>query len=115
MATSLELKATEEGTYVINIAPEDEDDAAVTPQTGTWTLTDLDGNTINGKENVTISSLSTSMDVVLSGDDLAMSANDLKTEGRRFLFKGTYNSTLGNNLPLNASCEFDIVNLLGIT
>ena len=122
MPTSLTLKANEEGLYVINFQPFDEDDNAVTPSAVLWSLTDLDGDFINEREDVDYESdsglgsggaLSTSMDIALNGDDLAVTESQCTT-GRRLLVKYTYTSSLGSGLPGKDSCEFDIRNLVAI-
>lgn len=89
---SLTPSAPEEGVYVITIAWEDEDGAAVTPDSATWTLTDNRGNVINSRSAVTISSLSTSNDIILEGDDLALTGTGVQREIR---FSYTYTSDLG--------------------
>ena len=95
---------------------QDEDNDAVTPATGTWTLTDEDGTVINGREDVAISGLSTSNDVVLSGDDLAVSTGFTGvSEKRIFTFEGSYDSDLGAGLPLRDQLIFPVYNLGAIT
>lgn len=114
MPSTLTINANERSTFVINSAFTDEDDTPVTPTAATWTLTDCNGSIINSREDVTISSLSTNVDVVLSGDDLAIqSGND---DGKRvFLVEGTYDSTLGSGLPFKDQAEFFIADLVAVT
>ena len=108
--------AVEKSTYVVTLSFFDEDNDAVTPATGTWTLTDADGTVINSREDVVISSLDTSVDVVLSGDDLAVSSGFSGiSEKRIFTFEGTYNSDLGVGLPLKDQLVFPVYNLGAIT
>lgn len=104
--------AQEEGTLVLNIAWYDEDGNAVTPSAATWTLTDLDGNVINSRQDVSISSLSTSNDVVLKGDDLAISPYGVN---RQLLAKWTYTSSAGSGLPATHAYQFKIDNMSGVT
>lgn len=104
--------AIEESTYVITIPFVDEDSNAVTPTAATWTLSDQYGNVINSRTNVTISPLSSSVDVVLSGDDLAIGSSGAS---RRFTVKATYDSSLGTGLKLNAEVTFVITNLVNVT
>ena len=73
----LDTNASEEGTYAIDeIQFLDSQDTPVeiTPEADsvTWCLTDKSGNVINSREDVPITSAS-SMTIVLSGDDLAIS------------------------------------------
>jgi len=117
MATELEEIAREESTYIITCAFVDEDDDAVTPDadTITWSLMDTNGNIINSREDVAIASLS-SIDVVLSGDDLAIQTGE--TGGfvsRRFLVKAVFDSDAGNNLPLRDEAIFSLENLTGVS
>lgn len=90
------------GTAVITIDFYDEDGNAVTPNTATWTLRKAKtGEIINSREDVSISPLDTSVDVVLSGSDLV--------EGRSRLYADwTYDSAAGNDLPGRSICEFKI-------
>ena len=112
MPTKLTTDAIEEGTYVITAAFTDEDGDAVTPNAGlVWSLTDGQGNVINSRENVAITP-ATSVTIVLTGDDLAIGTN--KTH-RVLLVEGTYDSTLGSNLPLKDQATFDICDLVKVT
>lgn len=104
--------AVEGSTFVVNIAPTDEDGNAVTPITGAWTLTEENGDVINGRKDVAIDSLSTSMDIVLSGDDLPGGNQQERT--LVLTFEGTYNSSLGSGLPLNDEVRFTLVSLVGV-
>jgi len=111
MPTALTVKATEESTYIVSMAFTDAAGDAVTPDTGTYTLTDSSGTVINSLEDVDLAgSLASSMDVVLSGDDLAVTESGNAT--RVFTFKGTYTSDEGSGLPLKAACSFVVENLI---
>jgi len=108
--------AVEKSTYIVTLTFKDEDNDPVTPATGTWTLTDEDGTVINSREDVAIGSLDTSVDVVLSADDLAVSSGFTGvSEKRIFTFEGTYNSDLGVGLPLKDQLIFPVYNLGAIT
>ena len=112
MPTTLTDTAIEESTFVLTLSFTDEDDAAVTPKTGTWTLTDEAGNVINSRLDVEISALASSVDIVLSGDDLAIGTYG----GQRvLLFEGTYDSDAGTDLPLKDQVRFTIDNLVGVS
>ena len=103
--TTLTLKATNEGTYIVTSAFTDADGTAVTPNTLTWNLTDYDGNMINARSAVSIVTPSTSNAVVLGADDLD---NDDGFE-RVFTIEGDYDSvTYGNGLPLRQQAKFTI-------
>lgn len=105
-------KAIEESTFVVTAAFTDEDGGAVTPNSATWTLTDLEGNVINEREDVSISP-DTSVYIVLSGDDLAMQG-DGPSEDRLLLVKALYDSAKGSNLSLNGAVQFTIVGLTSV-
>lgn len=75
----LTLAASEEGTYAIDeieFLDSHDTPVAITPEADsvTWCLTDKNGNVINSREDVPITSAS-SMTIVLSGDDLAINGN----------------------------------------
>ena len=103
--TTLSLKATNEGTYIITSAFTNEAGTAVTPNTLTWSLTDNEGTIINSRSGVSIAVPSTSNAVVLGALDL----DNAQGNSRVFTIEGTYNSiTYGNNLPLRGQAEFTI-------
>ena len=104
--------ANEKGTCIITCAFTDDDGIAVTPKTLKWTLVDNLGNVINEREQVEVSSLSTSVDIVLSGDDLAATVSENTKYFKRFLVvEATYDSTSGSDLPLKDEALFHIKNL----
>jgi len=110
MSTQLTVTAVEESTYIVVATFVDEDDALITPNTITWTLSDLDGTIINSRENVSITP-DTSVNIVLSGDDLAVSGS----RTRVVTVKATYDSSYGVGLTLKAAAKFDIENLVVVT
>ena len=108
------IDAGEKSTLVITATITDENGDPETPTAATWTLSDLDGNVINSRDAVAIAVPASEMDIVLSGNDLALqSATD--TGRRAFLLKATYNSALANNLPLNEEIQFDVLDFVKIT
>lgn len=102
MAETLATTATEGGTYVVTLAFTDESGAEATPKTGVWTLTDSNGDVVNGRENVVVSSLASTIYIVLSGADLP--SNGHKLEELLLTFQGTYDSDLGFDLPIIDQC-----------
>lgn len=112
MATTLTVDAVEQSTYVVKITFYDEDGALVTPTAATWTLTDPAGNVVNERADIEISGLTSSVDVLLTGDDLALEGYDTYT--RHFTLEATYNSTLGSDLPLKAVAIFEIEPLVAV-
>ena len=98
--------AKEKGTYVVSAAFTDEDGNAETPKTLTWTLTDENGTVINSRLDVSVSSPTSSEDIVLSGDDLSLDVGI--GIYRVVLFEWTYDSDLGNDLVGKDRCKFPI-------
>jgi len=112
MIPKLPLVAVERSTYYPVASFFDEDGNAEDVKTLTWTLTDISGNIINSRKDIVVSNPSSSETIVLSGDDLAIFANDRLR--RIITFNATYDSALGNDLPLNGAAEFNIVQLVAI-
>jgi len=108
--TILDTHAQEESTFVVTVAFEDEDGNAVAPTSANWTLTDEDGTVINNREDVAISSPTSSEDIVLSGDDLAVT--ETGDAVRVLTVEALYNSALGTGLPLKAEGRFVVDNLV---
>ena len=105
--------AIEESTYVITASFVDEDGDAVVPNAGlVWSLTTLEGVEVNSRTDEAIASAS-SVDIVLSGDDLALV--DGKDTYLILTVEGTYDSVLGNDLPIKDSAQFLIKNLIKVT
>lgn len=111
MPTNLTVSPNEESTVVITAACLDEDGAAVVPNAVTWTLTDAAGTVINSREAVALTPAE-SMDIVLSGDDLAVPNPGNTT--RHLLIEGNYDSTAGSGLPIRDQATFKIANLVGV-
>jgi hypothetical protein len=78
-------------------------------------LTDVDGNVINSRLNVSETPAATTW-VLLSGDDLK---DDLISNVRVLTVKGTYNTTLGGvaklNEPFTKEIRFEICRFLNIS
>ena len=117
MASELSIRAQEGSTFVIKADfveknSDEGDEVLVTPNIGlTWSLTDVHGNPINNRIDVPLTPAE-SVNIVLSGDDLALNS---PYPARRYVtVKGTYNSTLGSNLPLKSEVSFQIENLVAV-
>ena len=90
----------------------DEAGELITPSVIKWTLTDGDGNVINGRSSIDIFPANT-VNIVLSGDDLAMTAGD---DGRRqVVIRAVYDGTLGDDLPIVGVLEFTVRNVPGVS
>ena len=105
--------APEEGTKVFDVDFYDEDDTPVAPNELTKTLTDLNGNIINSIDDVVVGGLASSMTFVLQGNDLAIPVAGMV--GRVFTLEGTYDSSLGTDMPLKVEIIFKIKEMVGVT
>lgn len=79
------------------------------PNTILWSWADKDGNIINSRSSVSLAA-SSSVNIVLEGDDLAISGTFRKIG--KLLVEGTYNSTFGNNKPYTEEATIIIDNLV---
>ncbi len=103
--------AREESTFIVAIAFTDENDSSVVPETIVWSLTDVSGDIINDRENIPVTPAA-SINIVLSGDDLALP--DSTDPGRVLSVLATYNSSLGDDLPITESYRFNILDNVAI-
>ena len=113
MPVKLDTHAAERGTMHVECTFTDEDGAGIAPTALTWTLSDRDGNTVNGRSAVAVVTLATSVTITMQGTDLAMLAG--QTRERLFLIEWTYNSTLGTGLPGKEQATFLIDDLKKVT
>ncbi len=105
--------ADEESSYTIIATITNEDGDAVTPDSITWSLRDRWGNIINSRSAISIGSPASANNITLSGDDLSLS---VVADTKRILtLKAVYDSSYGQNLPLNAEVEFLVSDLIGIS
>ena len=104
----LNTKPNEKGTAVITVVPKDQSDTTLTfaqltnPQ---WQMITAKGTIVDGC-SFDDSSL-TALTWVISGDQLALFGTS-DTGIRRITFKATYDSDLGNALPIHDECQFEI-------
>ena len=92
-------RAMENGSAVFSLVFRDEANQPVTPKTMKWTLCDQDGAVVNNREDETGLTLEPTTKLLLYGDDLAI-FNDTEDGFRVVIFTGTYDSDLGNDIPL---------------
>ena len=128
--TILFTNASEEGTYAIDdiqFLDSQDTPVAITPEADsvTWCLTDKNGDIINNREDIPITSAS-SMTIVLSGDDLAISgvADKFVTRDgviieqyqRHVLVQGLVDTVIGtetlDNTPVTKEFIFYIENIV---
>tara|TARA_R100000655_G_scaffold71272_1_gene109656 strand:+ start:519 stop:860 length:342 start_codon:yes stop_codon:yes gene_type:complete len=111
----LEKIANEESTFFIDASIYDENENAITPTSLTWSLFDTEGNVINSREDVSIANLSSVVEIVLSGDDLALSNSETSAMIKRYLVvQGTYDDSNSDSRSLTEEFIFFIKNLTGI-
>lgn len=104
----------EESSGVATVAFTDEDGNAVTPNSIKWSLVDDDGDTINNRDQVDFTPVASSVEILLSGDDLAIQEAETAeiSVKRHIVIEATYNSaTHGNNIPLKEQGTFYVDNL----
>lgn len=115
-SNDLEIEAREESTLVITCAFTDEDGDAVIPSAITWSLTDADGTEINSRTDVAVAVPASSINVVLSGNDLAIQSGETADiVWRYFIVEAVYDSDLGSDLPLKDQVAFKLQNLKKIS
>jgi hypothetical protein len=105
MATNATVKANSKSTYKVTINWLDDADEPVGPDNLLWTLLNGDSIVVNSRDEVTASVSSGVTNVALYGDDLNVLTSGIE---RVFVISGTYNSTLGSNLPISACLKFEI-------
>ena len=79
-----------------------------------YTLTDKSGTVINSR-NGESETPAASIDILLSGDDLAIQAGESYLGERILTVEAVYNSTEGTNLPLKAEVHFIVDNLVNVS
>lgn len=115
MPTTLSKKAVEKSTFIVTAQFWDENGDPVPPDSLQWSLVDEDNNVVNGRDRITVSSPSDTVDVVLQGEDLVVDP-DRKETPRWVVFEGTYTSeTYGSDLPITDQAEFRVLNLKKVT
>lgn len=112
MAQIINVEPAENGTAIITLTPRDAS-GTVLPierlKTPKWQLQKTDGTIVNSRSFAACPI--TALTWVLFGDDLALSGSS--DSGIRILgIQATYDSSLGDDLPLNAEGRFTIDRLL---
>ena len=116
MPTIISTAANEKSTFIITCVFTDETDTEVTPTSITWTLTDSSGTVINDREDEVVAVPAPSIDIVLSGNDLAIQSGETASKvSRRLLIEAVYDSDAGTDLPLKDEAIFVIGNLVDVS
>jgi hypothetical protein len=106
--------AYELSTYAIDVAFLDDAGAAVVPASATWTLTDVRGVVVNGRDGVAISGLASTVSIPLTGLDLEYNPTSYLGTRREVLIEFVYSSALGSGLSGKVAATFDIQPLAGV-
>lgn len=112
--TKITVEAVEKSTYIVTCAFTDENGDEVTPKSIAWKLSN-DGGTVIAEGTVAAGDLAASVDILLSGDTLAILAGETGIVYRRFTIEAVYDSDLGSNLPLKDSCKFILRDLAAVS
>lgn len=94
----------------------DEDGALVNPTSLVWSLTDVNANIINSRQEVALPTNPTGT-IVLNADDTKRGVETAvsKDNGIRYLtIKGKYNSSLGNGINTSIQGYFQIIRRIAI-
>jgi len=84
-----------------------EDGDPLTPDTLNWSLKDINGNTINNREQVQVNSPGNHIHLSLGGDDLKVDGNDIAA--RVITLWGTYTSAVyGAGRPFLFQVKFNV-------
>ena len=106
MTTQLTVTALEDSTYVVTASFTDEDESAVVPNSIEWSLKDSAGNVVNERSAVEIAVPASSIEIVLSGDDL--DPGDGEDTYLMLTITANYDSSLGLGLPLIGECVLSL-------
>ena len=105
MPITLTVHAKEESTYLVTADFTNEQGKEVTPNEVLWTLIDpISKAIINSRQNVS-ETPAASVDILLSGDDLAFLSGEANQAIREIKVEATYDSDLGTDLPLRNSAR----------
>jgi hypothetical protein len=113
--TVFSVEAVEKSTYVVTVSFTNKAGTPVTPDSCTWSLTTSAGAIVNARTAVNITPLATSVDIVLSGLDLALQTGETNEGLRLLTVQAVYTSTEGSSLPLKEEYLFRIRGLTAVT
>ncbi len=108
----IQTPADERSSYFITIELLDEQQNRVTPVTLYWSLTDMNGNIVNSRDSVEVSSPAEANVITLTGDDLAVFEDAITY--RLVNVWGTYYSpSAGQNVAFRQQIKFAIRPMIG--
>lgn len=67
---TLSKQGKEGSTYVVEVRFKDEEGNAAAPKSLSWWLSDTEGNPVNNREDIAVTSPASVMNIVLTGNDL---------------------------------------------
>jgi hypothetical protein len=115
MPRKLNIKGNEKSTVVFTITFKDENKAAVIPSSITWSLLTPKGTIVNNRKDVSVATPAASIDIVLSGNDLATGSTKVNaTVNRHLTVKAVYDSDAGTGLTSTEEFVFLVYNLSGV-
>ena len=109
--TITDIELEEGSTGKVTAVFTDEDGDPATPKTLFKTITDLTGNEILARAEIS-SGLASTMNIAISGTNIPVPADSLGYIV--LLLEGTYDSSLGSDLPLNDECRIPVNDLIGL-
>ena len=113
MPVKITVHAREENSYTVVCTFTDEDTNGCVPNTLAWTLTDMDGNVINGRDAVSVTPSATAENILLTPTDTTIISG--QNNKRLFLAEWTYDSDYGTGLTSKKDAIIVIDNLKHIT
>ena len=107
MLIMYENKPMEGGSAVLCISFKDDNKSPIVPLTLSWTLCDALGGIINNRQDEVVDTPASVTKILVYGDDLKLT--DAEDDGFRLvLLDGTYDSSLGDGIPLKDQFGFYI-------
>lgn len=102
----LSTVADEQSTLALTIAFKDENGDDAVPSLVTWKLVDQDGEIVNEREEVPVTPISTTIKIILTGDDLALDSHAATRYKRILTVQAKYDSSAGSDLFFSEHIEF---------
>jgi hypothetical protein len=113
---TIATRAVEKSTFALVVTFYDELNALVIPNEIYWTLTNRQGDIINGLSHVMVGVPGSTITILLKGADLAIQSDEASSPASRLLtIEALYDSSLGLGLPFNEEAVFFIDNLTKIS
>ncbi|MEJ5360136.1 MAG: hypothetical protein WHT06_15860 [Desulfobacterales bacterium] len=108
----IQTPAEERSSYFITVELFDEQGNKVTPASLKWKLTDMAGNVVNNRSEVTVSNPADANVIALSGNDLAV-FEDAITYRLVTVWGQYYSPSAGGNVDFRQQIKFAIRPMIG--